>query len=151
MISSQAFRTDNRPVYSFSSLVVFRPLSWRSPLNPPGTRPCPSDREVTSCHLSEHGPRLFSIPGPPPQTPGTMSVPEILGDIVRFVKGKGPDGVHIDNRLFQLHYRLTTFIFLGEGAPAKVSRSQLMSGEIAGGKTHTGNSRPDALCPAGSV
>ena len=54
---------------------------------------------------------------------GKMALSEVFADIGRFIKGKGPDGVHIDNHLFQLHYRLTTFIFLGEGVPAKVSRS----------------------------
>ncbi|XP_037082030.1 innexin inx2-like [Pollicipes pollicipes] len=45
-----------------------------------------------------------------------MAVAEAFGDIIKFIKGKGPDGVRIDNKLFQLHYRLTTFIFLASSA-----------------------------------
>ncbi|XP_043236831.1 innexin inx2-like [Amphibalanus amphitrite] len=40
-----------------------------------------------------------------------MALSEMFADISRFIKGKGPDGIRIDNHLFQLHYRLTTFIF----------------------------------------
>lgn len=42
-----------------------------------------------------------------------MALTSLLGDIVKVVRGKGPGRVKIDNKVFQLHYRLTTFLFLG--------------------------------------
>ena len=42
-----------------------------------------------------------------------------LAGIAQFIKGKGPGGVLIDNRLFQLHYRVTTTIFLGKAGDAE--------------------------------
>ena len=43
-----------------------------------------------------------------------MALTSLLGDIVKVVRGKGPGSVKIDNKVFQLHYRFTTFLFLGE-------------------------------------
>jgi len=42
-----------------------------------------------------------------------MALSSLLGDIVKVVRGDGPGTVKIDNKVFQLHYRLTTFLFLG--------------------------------------
>ena len=37
-----------------------------------------------------------------------------LAGLAKFIKGKGAGGIHIDNRLFQLHYRVTTTMLLGK-------------------------------------
>ncbi|XP_037082838.1 innexin inx2-like [Pollicipes pollicipes] len=42
-----------------------------------------------------------------------MAITSLLGDVAMTIKGKMPGQVNIDSKVFQLHYRLTTFLFLG--------------------------------------
>ncbi|XP_043229520.1 innexin shaking-B-like [Amphibalanus amphitrite] len=42
-----------------------------------------------------------------------MAITSLMGDVAMTIKGKMPGQVNIDNKVFQLHYRLTTFLFLG--------------------------------------
>jgi len=37
----------------------------------------------------------------------------LLGDLAKVVRGKGPGSVKIENKVFKLHYRFTTCLFLG--------------------------------------
>ena len=45
-----------------------------------------------------------------------MAITSLMGDVAMTIKGKLPGQVNIDSKVFQLHYRLTTFLFLGEFA-----------------------------------
>ncbi|KAF0289296.1 Innexin inx2 [Amphibalanus amphitrite] len=61
-----------------------------------------------------------------------------LAGLARFIKGKGAGGVHIDNRLFQLHYRVTTTIFLGASA-------LLCTSSLFGSPVNCHHSDPDRI------
>ena len=47
-----------------------------------------------------------------------MAITSLMGDVAMTIKGKMPGQVNIDNKVFQLHYRLTTFLFLGKSIRA---------------------------------
>ena len=41
-----------------------------------------------------------------------MAITALLGDAASVIRKKQPGQVLIDNKVFQLHYRVTTFLFL---------------------------------------
>lgn len=67
-----------------------------------------------------------------------MALIGMLGDITKVVRGKGPGSVKIDNKVFQLHYRLTTFLFLG--CSVLVTAYNMIGDPVMCACTHCGDS-----------